>query len=164
MSKLLILDVDGVMTNGTKLYGTTGQVVGKMFADQDFTAIKMFQRAGWHVVWLSADQHINEKVAHDRKIEFYNSRRSDGTINKVIMYDTLRLQFGPEDVIYVGDDLLDLPVMQEIINDGGQAYCPSNSAPQVMKVATPLGRPGGAGCILELYAMLYPDDIEPPTH
>ncbi len=49
MNRLLILDVDGVMTDGTKTYGIRGEVLSKRFCDHDFTAIKKFKDDGWDV-------------------------------------------------------------------------------------------------------------------
>ena len=43
MIKLVILDVDGVMTDGTKYYDRDGKVVLKVFCDKDWTAIKRFR-------------------------------------------------------------------------------------------------------------------------
>ena len=69
---LLILDVDGVLTDGTKTYDREHNVISKRYADQDFTAIKLFQE-GWKVCFLSSDA-FNEGVAKKRGIDFYNSR------------------------------------------------------------------------------------------
>ena len=46
MIKLLILDVDGVLTDGTKFYNEQHEVLGKRFVCKDFTAIKRFIAAG----------------------------------------------------------------------------------------------------------------------
>ena len=43
MIKLVILDIDGVMTDGTKVYGLAGLTMGKRYCDRDFTAIKAFK-------------------------------------------------------------------------------------------------------------------------
>lgn len=44
--KLLILDIDGVMTNGTKVYDDDHNVLSKSYNDKDFTAIKIFKQMG----------------------------------------------------------------------------------------------------------------------
>lgn len=49
MIKLLILDVDGVLTNGKKYYGENGLGRLKNFCDKDFTAIKRIKAAGVNV-------------------------------------------------------------------------------------------------------------------
>ncbi len=42
--KLLVLDIDGVLTDGTKVYGVDGEVIGKRYKDLDFTAIKQLKK------------------------------------------------------------------------------------------------------------------------
>ena len=58
MFKLLILDVDGVLTTGLKTYDINGKVVSKTFGDRDFTAIKEFICAGVTTIFLSGDQEF----------------------------------------------------------------------------------------------------------
>ena len=55
MIKLLILDVDGVLTDGNKTYDINHTCVYKKFNDRDFTAIKRFKATGINVVLLSGD-------------------------------------------------------------------------------------------------------------
>ena len=69
--KLLILDVDGVLTSGLKAYDTSGAVISKEFGDRDFTAIKEFFCAGIQVVFLSGDQQVNSQIAQSRRIPFF---------------------------------------------------------------------------------------------
>ena len=69
MFKLLILDVDGVLTTGLKTYDINGSVISKTFGDRDFTAIKQFICAGIKTIFLSGDQQVNS-MAKDRGIPF----------------------------------------------------------------------------------------------
>ena len=69
--KLLILDIDGVMTDGTKLYGLDGLTMGKRYCDRDFTAIKQFKASGVQVCFLSGDDKVNEQMAKTRKTDYY---------------------------------------------------------------------------------------------
>lgn len=165
---LLILDVDGVMTNGTKYYGISGEVLLKSFCDLDFTAIKKFIMHGWNVCWLSADAVINQEVAAKRDIKFYQSRNHDGVIDKVKWLYSLSKTYNTPicDIVYVGDDLFDIPIMREIIAGGGSAYCPKNAAPQVklLNGIKQLETVGGHGAIMELYDSLFPMNFEVPSH
>ena len=52
MIKLIILDVDGVMTDGKKYYDRDGNVMMKNFCDKDWTAVKRFQRLGFLLYFL----------------------------------------------------------------------------------------------------------------
>lgn len=168
MIKLLILDVDGVLTDGTKVYDLTGLPTAKRFCDLDFTAIKKFKTDGWRVVWLSADKNVNEAVAKDRNVEFCYSRTANGTIDKVAWLESALEQYRcceePVEIIYVGDDLFDLAIMRAVQRAGGRAFCPNNAAPQVQMVATVLGRAGGAGAVMDLYWNYISKDDTPPSH
>ena len=62
MIKLLILDIDGVLTDGTKTYDKDHNVLSKRFMCKDFTAIKKFIAANIDVVLISGDKW-NEKMA-----------------------------------------------------------------------------------------------------
>ena len=53
--KLVILDIDGVMTDGKKFYDKNGDVLCKQYNDKDFTAIKRFMATGIDVCFLSGD-------------------------------------------------------------------------------------------------------------
>jgi 3-deoxy-D-manno-octulosonate 8-phosphate phosphatase (KDO 8-P phosphatase) len=165
-AKLLILDVDGVLTDGTKSYGPHGTVISKNYADVDFTGIKCFKQQGWHVCWLSADRTCNEAIAKDRGIDFFYSRDDDGTIDKVKWLTKLleHYQVKVKDVVYVGDDLFDLPIMRRIKEGGGDAWCPTNAAPQVKREIRALAACGGHGAVMELYFKLYQSDATPPSH
>ena len=72
--KLIILDVDGVLTNGKKIYNSEGVCSYKTFCDKDFTAIKKFKASGVSVCFLSGDENINKEIAKNRNIDFYSSR------------------------------------------------------------------------------------------
>ena len=69
MIKLLILDVDGIMTDGVKYYDKEGVVKLKTFCDKDWTAIKRFKSIGIQVLFLTGDP-FNEAIAKNRNIDF----------------------------------------------------------------------------------------------
>ena len=75
MIKLVILDVDGVLTDGKKYYNRDGDVLMKTFCDKDWTAIKRFKALGIKVLFLSGDP-FNEKIAKNRN-QTMNSLISD---------------------------------------------------------------------------------------
>ena len=68
--ELLILDVDGILTDGTKIYNEEHEVLGKRYLCKDFTAIKRFIAAGVKIVMLSGD-NFNRKMANKRNIDFW---------------------------------------------------------------------------------------------
>ena len=71
--KLLLLDVDGVLTNGRKVYDREHIPLYKEFMCKDFTAIKRFMAAGVNIIMISGDQW-NKTMAEKRNIEFFCTR------------------------------------------------------------------------------------------
>ena len=77
MIKLVILDIDGIMTDGRKYYGLDGIPFAKTYCDKDFTAIKRIKGAGVEVCFLSGDERVNMAMAKNRNIPFYSARGKD---------------------------------------------------------------------------------------
>ena len=164
---LLILDVDGVLTDGRKYYDASGRAVLKTFCDRDFTAIKKFKAAGWNVVFLSGDPNINESIAKNRNIPFYCNRVDGKMTNKYNFLKKFKEEYNVtlDDMVYVGDDIFDYDILSAV----GWGFCPSNSDPDVMDIATVLNAKGGECCIGELYEYfkrikkvgeVYAEDVE----
>lgn len=165
---LLILDVDGVLTDGTKAYGPDGKILFKRFSDHDFTAMKKFQMDGWVVCFLSADRTVNEAVARDRGVDFWYSRDdATGVIDKVKWLGKLSEHYNvlTNRIVYVGDDLLDVPVMKALKVCSGRVYCPASAVPQVRTIVHGvLNKRGGDGAVMDLYYTYYSKDDTPPSH
>lgn len=161
--RLLALDVDGVLTDGTKVYDSSGLPVNKSFCDLDFTAIKKFKELGWRVVWFSADP-FNKAVADRRGIDFINCRGSDGQIDKISpLLDFLKSTgIDLSDVVFVGDDLFDVPVARLVIDGGGKSYCPLNAAPHLKRFAEIISQYGGSGVVMSLLFDEFSTDEYPP--
>ena len=148
--KLLIVDIDGVLTNGNKTYDTMGNVVAKTFNDKDFTAIKMFKEHGVDVVFLSGDTRCNYMMAQKRGIPFYNAR-AGGELDKARFVSTFCDEYNldVDDLAYIGDDEFDLDIMKEL----PWTFCPSDASPNVQRaVFHVLSRAGGTGVLAELFA------------
>lgn len=158
MYKLLILDVDGVLTTGLKFYDLDGNVVTKTFGDRDFTAIKQFICSGINVIFLSGDKQVNSKVAEKRKIPFFYSRRENGNLSKSDCAKEILKDYNltKEEVIFVGDDLFDI----EMRDFCSLMACPSNSH-FLMKDKSDyvLNTKSGEGCVQELFEKLISDKL-----
>jgi len=150
--KLLILDIDGVLTDGTKLYDSDGRVSYKRFNDKDFTAIKRFKASGVSVCFLTGDLNVNEVMAKKRGIDLYYSRTKEGSLNKSSFLPMLYEKYQSErcSTVYVGDDLFDLDIIKELgLNN---SYCPADAIVDVrLHCNTILSVPGGTGVVAELY-------------
>lgn len=152
MYKLLIIDIDGVLTDGCKTYDLLGNVISKNFNDKDFSAIKRFKN-NLNVCFLTADDRVNRTIASSRKVDFYYTR--DLHIkDKVELLDFLLKKYTVEkdEVIYIGDDLPDYKIIKEL----NHTYCPSDAINLIKNtVKQVLSKPGGAGVIAELYDNIY---------
>ena len=153
MFKLLILDVDGVLTTGCKTYDLEGNVISKEFNDKDFTAIKRFKERGIKVCFLTADDRVNRIVAKNRKIDFFYVREMTKK-NKVelLPYLTDKYKVSKEEIAYIGDDLPDFDIIKKLKH----TYCPSDAILKIKnQVKTILERKGGTGVIAELYDNIF---------
>jgi len=149
---LLILDVDGVLTDGTKVYDSEHNVLSKRYVCKDFTAIKRFVAAGVKVVFLSGDI-FNKSMAEKRNIDFYCSRGEDLSLDKsrFIPIFSEKYKVEPKDMFFVGDDYFDLSIINSLKN----TYCPSDAPKSVKEQCLKvLQNRGGDGVIVELYDIL----------
>tara|TARA_R110002012_G_scaffold157100_1_gene318134 strand:+ start:993 stop:1517 length:525 start_codon:yes stop_codon:yes gene_type:complete len=126
MIKLVILDIDGIMTDGKKYYGLDGIPFAKTYCDKDFTAIKRLRGANVDVCFLSGDERVNMAMAKNRNIDFYSARGKDKA-DFVEMFEE-KYQTTKQDMLYIGDDLFDLSIMERV----GHAFCPQD-APNKLK-------------------------------
>ena len=149
MFKLLILDIDGVLTDGTKEYDKEHNVLSKKFLCKDFTAIKRFVAAGVNVVMVSGDEW-NRNMAEKRNVDFYCSRGSDLSLDKSGYVDIFKEKYNVDikDMAFVGDDYFDLSIFQVL----DITFCP-NDAPAIIKnhAKYTLSKNGGQGVLVELY-------------
>ena len=150
--KLLILDIDGVLTDGTKVYTEKHEPVYKRFRCKDFTAIKRFIAAGVKVIMLSGD-NWNSDMASKRNIPFYCTRGSDLSLDKSVYLAHLEATYKvkQENMAFVGDDYFDLSMFKTLF----WTFAPSD-APRVIRqnCLYLLKSKGGQGVVQELYDFL----------
>ena len=110
--RLVVFDVDGVLTDGTLTYSGSGEEV-KHFNVKDGVGIKLLQEYGIAVAIISAkDSAALAKRASDLKITHF----FPGTKDKwPVLEDLMQtLAVTAADVCYVGDDVIDLKVMKKV--------------------------------------------------
>jgi len=151
MIKLVILDIDGVLTDGKKYYGVDGIPFAKTYCDKDFTAIKRLKGSGVNVCFLSGDERVNKAMAENRKIDFFSARGKD----KVDFLPLLSTMYNakPEEMMYIGDDLFDYSIMEAV----GHPYCPSDAVRKIKNlcgIEGILNNKGGDNVIAELFEVL----------
>lgn len=160
MINLIILDIDGVMTDGRKFYTDKGDTLCKQYNDKDFTAIKRFIASGIDVCFLSGDIW-NKTMADARNIKFYSGRTLNGNMSKLEILNIILNDYGveKENVIYVGDDIFDIEVLKEV----KEGFCPKDSPLDVKQVSTIIDRNGGEGVVAELFdILLLKNEIKNP--
>jgi 3-deoxy-D-manno-octulosonate 8-phosphate phosphatase (KDO 8-P phosphatase) len=108
--KLLLLDVDGVLTDGRILLDNQGNEL-KAFHVRDGHGIKMAQRAGIIVGIITG--RISE-VVNIRAQELGIKEVHQGAHEKILVYDSIlgRYGFRDEEVAYMGDDIVDVDIFK----------------------------------------------------
>jgi 3-deoxy-D-manno-octulosonate 8-phosphate phosphatase (KDO 8-P phosphatase) len=147
--RLLIFDVDGVLTDGSLFVGDDGQEY-KAFNSRDGHGIKMLQKYGIEVAVITGrtSRVVEHRMENLGITHVYQGRRE-----KLPAYDELiaRLNVPEDAVAYVGDDVVDLPVMRRV----GLAIAVQDAHPLVRRHShwqTP--SPGGRGAARDVCEML----------
>ena len=142
--RLVLMDVDGVLTDGTVLLLPDGREA-KSFHIRDGLGIVLAQRAGLKMGVLSgrASESLAARAA-ELKLEVVRQGVSD---KRAVFEEILREQgLRPEEVAYIGDDLNDLPVLTEVGLSAAPADAPFEVRMQAFMV---LEARGGHGCVRE---------------
>jgi 3-deoxy-D-manno-octulosonate 8-phosphate phosphatase (KDO 8-P phosphatase) len=140
----LILDVDGVLTGGEIVYAEPAQEI-KAFHVRDGAAIKLWQKAGHQIGILSGRKSA---VTSHRAKELGIEMVEQGNANKMPGFSTLlqMMRVEAQSVVYVGDDLPDVPIMKQ----AGLAVAPADACPEAKGAAHLIARqPGGRGAVRE---------------
>ena len=141
----IILDVDGVLTDGRILITTQGEMYREMHT-KDGYALKVAMDAGIKVAIISGG--TNEGVRNRLKalgvFDIYL-----GAHHKMEAYQDLldSYEIDPSTILYMGDDIPDIPVMKEV----GVACCPQDAVSDVKAVSDYISHVnGGMGCVRDI--------------
>ena len=141
--RLVSTDVDGVLTDGSLVYGEGPHT--KDFNVRDGAGIKWLQQAGIPVVMISGlESPATRRRAADLGIEDCLM----GRLDKLPALESVCAKHGVrfDQVAHVGDDLNDLPLLHRV----GLACCPSDAVPEVQAACQLcLTLPGGRGAFRE---------------
>jgi 3-deoxy-D-manno-octulosonate 8-phosphate phosphatase (KDO 8-P phosphatase) len=147
--RLVLFDVDGVLTDGVVVMHGDGSE-SKGFYIKDGAAIVWAQRAGLQVGLLSA--RSSGATTH-RAAQLAVRIVQQGVTSKASAFDTILKSSGlaEEAVCYMGDDLLDLPVLER----AGLSAAPADAAPEVRdRVHWVSAAAGGRGAARELIELV----------
>ena len=149
--RVLIVDIDGVMTDGSLYYHQTGEYL-KAFYVRDGFGIKLLQKAGLQVAIISGrNSPLVYSRAQDLGID--SSAVFLAVADKASALDTLcqSLNVKPEQMAFMGDDWIDLPVLARV----GLATCVIDAHDEVKsRVHWISAYPGGRGAVRELCELI----------
>ena len=147
--KLFLLDVDGVLTDGTITYTHEGKEI-KSFHTRDGLGIRLLMESGVEVGLITArkSEAVNRRV-QDLGLRFVFQKAK----NKLEIFQQLleKLNLEPSEVGYMGDDWLDLPLLIRV----GFAATVADAVPEVLKIAHYVTkRKGGRGAVREVCELI----------
>ena len=143
--KLLLLDVDGVLTDGSLFYTSSGEEA-KSFNTQDGLGIRLLQETGVEVGIITA--RTSPMVAR-RAEELKLAHVFQGKFDKLAIYEEVLKEQGlrPMHTAYMGDDWIDLPILNRV----GLAAAPANAVVEIKQRAHYITeRRGGQGAVREV--------------
>lgn len=136
--KTILIDIDGVLTDGKMYIDHTGEKMFKAFHSRDVRAIRELILNGYRVVLVTADDHPSSRHFADK-------------VGAEFVYERDKMKLGPS-FIAVGDDAFDIVMLRLSSN----AFVPSDCYSRLSDLAeaTQLKTKGGSGCIAELVDLL----------
>lgn len=143
--KLLILDVDGVMTDGRIIIDDSG-LESKHFDVKDGHGLKILMRYGIDVVLLTGRK---SRVVDHRAADLGIKEVHQGIWDKREVFDEIlkRRKLSPEETAYVGDDVVDIPLLKRV----GFGVAVADACPEATGVADYVTEhPGGRGAVREV--------------
>lgn len=142
--RLLAMDVDGCLTDGSMIYSPEG--ITKVFNAQDGLGLRLAMASGLEVVWITGNETpMVAKRAADLKISavFQNARFKEAALRAVCEQCDVELN----QVAYMGDDLNDLPAFRL----AGVTFAPANAVHEIRQAADYVTkRSGGSGAVREM--------------
>ena len=140
--RLLVLDVDGTLTDGAIYMGPDGEMC-KRFSAKDGLGLKLLQSAGVEIAILTGRR---SRIVENRAAELGIARVVQGISEKPAALRQLAAETGVSltETGYMGDDLNDLSAMCLC----GVRACPADAAPEVREICQLVSDfPGGQGAV-----------------
>lgn len=141
----IILDVDGVLTNGYVTIMPNGELVRTMNI-KDGYALKTAVDMGYRVCVISGgtNEGVRTRLANLGIEDIYL-----GAHQKIEQWNLLKKKYNLDasEVLYMGDDIPDLPVLMEV----GLPCCPNDAAPEIQQISKYISyKKGGEGCVRDV--------------
>ena len=147
--KMVIMDVDGVLTDGGMYYGESGEEL-KKFNTRDGQGIALLHQVGIKTALMTGEQtEIVTRRARKLSIEEVHQ----GLRNKLPAVEELiaKCNFVLEEICFIGDDILDLPLFGKV----GLAVAVADAMPELRERADYITRlKGGQGAVREVCELI----------
>ncbi|MBX7241920.1 MAG: helix-turn-helix domain-containing protein [Bacteroidia bacterium] len=141
--RLLLLDVDGVMTDGGMYYSENGDFMKKYNA-KDGLAIRRAQKTGLEIGFISSSSYHNAIFNRAEVLKVKLVHVGDGKKIDIVEKWLSERNLSFANLAYIGDDLNDIA----LIRKAGLSACPSDACKEVKAAATLILPPkGGEGCV-----------------
>ena len=143
--KAVVLDVDGVLTDGSVILMPDGSMIRTMNT-RDGYAMQLAVKQGYHIAIISGgnDESVRSRLRYLGITDVYLASQ-----NKTEDFEDFLFKYGlkAEEVMYMGDDIPDLAVMKLV----GLPSCPRNAAPEVRQRSLYVSQiDGGKGCVRDI--------------
>jgi 3-deoxy-D-manno-octulosonate 8-phosphate phosphatase (KDO 8-P phosphatase) len=141
--ELLILDVDGVLTNGWLIYDSKGGDL-RCFDSQDGTGTLLLKAMGINTIMITVKPSKPiKRRAEELGIELYAMMPKEKVLDEILM----KYQVTPEEICYVGDDIADLGMMKKV----GFPVAVANATPVIKDISSYVTeKQGGSGAVREV--------------
>lgn len=147
--KILLTDIDGVLTDGGMYYTEDGMIMKKFFV-KDGMGTTLLKKAGFLTGVISTDVSlINQTRAERLKMDFIHLGvwEKDKALEEICG----EIKLLPENIAFIGDDVNDLSILQKV----GFAACPKDACDEVKKLAHYIcKKKGGKGAYREVANLL----------
>ncbi|MCS0790780.1 HAD-IIIA family hydrolase [Cytobacillus firmus] len=156
--KLIVLDVDGVLTDGKLYMGSDGEEY-KAFHTQDGMGISLARYAGIKTAIITGrfSEAVNKR-SKELKIDYVFQGIHEKL--EVLQQIVSELQIGLNEVCYVGDDINDLPILREV----GFPAAPNNAVPYVKEQAEYVSLlKGGEGAVRDIIEFILQEQYDYET-
>lgn len=143
--RLFVLDVDGVLTDGSLLLMDDGQQLRRMNI-KDGYALQLAIKKGYHILIISGAQ---SEAVKKRLLKLGITNVMMGVLHKSGTLQAFMQQhgFSKEQVLFMGDDMPDFKVMQLV----GLPCCPSDAVAEIRNLASYISPlKGGEGCVRDI--------------
>ncbi len=147
--KLLIMDVDGVLTDGKIVLDDKGNEL-KFFDVQDGLGVVLLKRLGFKTAIITAK---GSKIVEDRAKQMEVDKIYQDARHKIKAYEHLLKEFKLKDeqACFIADELIDLSVMKRV----GLAVAVANAAPELKNQAHYITKKyGGSGAVREIVELI----------